>query len=278
MKKIILGILTLLVIGGTEFSCSKDVNPINNLSEMEKVYKANGNGWKIFAADCKGALSGAGTGAAVGTAVGGAGGATVGAIIGAVVGGSAASIEKAQDLKTKAATTVDGEVIVLTPVDESEMAEEASNPENPFDHIGFAHYKIVNYYLENNYLTADGVFDRSSYYDMAIDQLPTFMEENFAFAEYTQYYDFNALETTLSNIDLPFDTYLNPTLSSMLEEYNEYMESSVNFSDFRQYSVQKENEIISNDGFEEIEKQMVLSYMATARYGYWYWNKVIGLD
>ncbi|MDR2409830.1 MAG: hypothetical protein LBE13_17210 [Bacteroidales bacterium] len=282
-NNLISAIFAMVIIGSTIFyACKKEENVITKQEVTEKRQKAKGDGWRVFAADCKGVLSGAATGATIGTAVGGATGAATGAIIGGVVGGTAASIEKAMELKAKEPS----KIVNVETINTIEMVNEASNPNNPFDAIGAAHYKIINYCVENNFFVDNDVFDRIAYYDMVTapdmvtNYFPQFTESNLTpiGSEYVQYYDHNAMETTLSNIDLPFSTYLHPTLSFMIEEYDEYMENSTSFSDFYQYSIQKEDEIIANTYFVDIEKQIVLSYMATARYGYWYWNTVIGFN
>jgi hypothetical protein len=160
------------------------------------------------------------------------------------------------------------------------MGDEASNPNNPYDYIGAVHYQLINYGFENDlFVIYDDELDREVCYETIINQLPIFLENNFfPTSDCEQYYDFEAIETTLSNID-SFDQYItNPNLLSILTEYDDYMESSANFFNFHQYSIQKENEIIENPNFLEIEKQIVLSYMATARYGYWDWDLILGLD
>jgi hypothetical protein len=286
MKKLLFAIIgTALVVGGFFYACKKENHDVVNKTTSEiKIQKKDGNGWRVFVADCKGALSGAGTGAAVGAAVGGQVGAGIGAIAGGVVGGAAASVEKALDLKKKdqetnttVAASVESSSLFPPPTDTvniDEMTSQASYSNNPFDYIGASHYKLINYCVENQHLIINnGELNRDAYYEMAMNVLPIFVES--ASSSYSSYYNFEAMITTLSMVDLPFEDYLSPELSDILNAYNAYSETSESFSDFYQYSVIKENEILSCSFLTEIEKQKVLSYMATARYGYWYWTKVL---
>ena len=50
------------------------------------------------------------------------------------------------------------------------------------------------------------------------------------------------------------------------------------FQDFYIYSVNIERDILMSGDFFAIEKQILLSYMATARYGFYFWNNIIEIE
>jgi hypothetical protein len=290
LTKRITGIIIMVMIIGTGIfsGCQKENSAVQKTTE-EKFHKEQGNGWAIFAADCKGAIAGAKDGAAIGGAIAGAPGAAVGAIVGGVVGGVAASVEKAQsikqaqkeqekvDIKDNPISDTPSSNSIGTPQDTTTMMNEASYPINPFDYVGATHYKMVNYYLEHPevIINDSNEFDAVSYYQSATQLLPLFLPAVSSNCEV--YYPFSALMTTLPNVDKTFNQFLNinPNLISILESYEEYSENATNFSDFYSYSCQKEYEVLNHPLFSALEKQMVLSYMATARYGFWYWERAL---
>ncbi len=281
MKKIRYIIATIFVVAiGTAvfFGCEKENDKkcydekVVNI-KMQKGKLPPGSGAQIAGADLKAVPAGAAGGAAVGSVIGGAVGAGIGAGIGAVIGGLGASLEKWGQIKASQDSLAKG-------VSQNAMAvmyDEAGYNENPYDSVGLIHYQLINYFILNEYLfESDNVFDPERYYTNAIILLPQYypMNTTLSYSQYFSYIEFQnaSIETNSSSLNELFDiTIENVELRSILLEYEQERVYSTSFSSFYDYSIIVENEVLNNKNINDLDKQIALSYMATARYGYWYW-------
>ncbi|NLE04883.1 MAG: hypothetical protein GX638_08790 [Crenarchaeota archaeon] len=286
MKKFRYIIATVFVVAmglAIFFACEKENNNesynekgISNKIQKEKLPPEEAA--QVAGADLKAVPAGAAGGAAVGAAIGGPVGAGIGAGIGGVVAGLGASLEKWGQIKASHDSLVKG-------VSQNAMAviyDEAGNDENPYDSVGLIHYQLINYFILNEYLfESNNVFDPELYYANAIILLPQYypMNTTLSYSQYFSYIEFQnaSMETNSSSLNELFDiTIENVELRSTLLEYEQERVNSTSFSSFYDCSILVENEVLNNENINDLDKQIALSYMATARYGYWYWIVMYG--
>jgi hypothetical protein len=267
------GLLMVMVAGALIFYGCKKENTATQDETSVKQQKLSQKWKNILAADA----GGAGIGAILGSS-----GGPIGTVGGAIISGVGASILQAriEKNKEKEAGTVEEEEVSLPSIDESS----AGNNNNPYDYIGKVHYQLMNDFLVNLqfYCTDDGEFSLYIYYQNVADMLPNYVEElseevitNFSIENLSQCIEMssNEIETIFSAMEMEMN--INSQLRTILVSYENYSKTCPNFEDFYDYSVLKEQEVLDNTIFTDLEKQIALSYMATFRWGYWYWDNVI---
>ncbi|MBP7103430.1 MAG: hypothetical protein KBA86_09310 [Bacteroidales bacterium] len=279
MKKFTYIIATLCVVAISTaifIGCEKE-NSITNKTADNKIQKAQskltpGEKAQIAGADLTGLLTGAGIGSGVGNAIGGPVGAGIGATIGGVVGGTAASLSKWGQIKDSHDSLAKG----ISQSNMANMHSEAGNDDNPYDSVGLIHYQLMNHFFENEYLfQLNSVFNDSTYYVNAITLFPQYYNLNIT--NYSQYFPFleftNALDESNSfSFSELLNNYIeNEDLRTTILNYDQERLNSTSFSNFYNYSIDIEDEVCNNTNINDMDKQIALSYMATARYGYWYW-------
>jgi hypothetical protein len=236
---------------------------IHNLNE--NYYFGNTNNakinWKkVLGADLKGLATGAGIGAGVGAATGV--GAIGGAVVGGLIYGAGSSIEAA------GARVVNPD---FNPI---------SNPNNPYDYVGYQHYSICKAALTNRELVfTNGVLDYDKYYEFVFKYLKIDLNNNCD--NHKSCYCANSLQTTIQSINvtqsLPawMNSFSDPNISEdvhqILKDYFTGYINSNNYSKFVEYSLSCES-IITNSSLPQLDKAIILSTMSTARYGADFWN------
>ena len=228
---------------------------------------------KVFEADWQGAASGGIVGWIVGSGFAGVGGA-IGGIIGAISGGAAASLA--------AVEVPDNDTIVLPQPDSQAFA--APNPNNPYDYIGYYHYKVLNEALKDStrYLDAQGNFSNTNFYNFSTSYL---VQENIFNTNALTAFSISDSQNNLLFIEsyknqpnaspmiiqLYNDGKMSLSVKNVLSSYAIAVAASTNVNDFIQYSVKVENTIASSN-LSIKEQQLLLGTMATARYGIHYWG------
>ncbi len=281
MKKIILGVIATVVVvtvAGIFYACKKEEKAVVNSEIIDgKIQKAKltkEERQAVAGADLTGFVSGAGTGAGVGAAIGagvGGAGAAIGATIGAGVGGIVGAI--GGSLKARAELVAKKDLKVKA-VPMENMIKEARNDDNPYDSIGFIHYAVINYLTEYPmYCEVNSIFDNKTYYN----NIPEIIEKLFPSTYINlEYYPYDAFIKTLSQANQPVSTVItsiikNPEVIETIINYD-YKRVNSSFDEFYVYSISVEKKIL-DASIDKFDKQIILSYMATARYGYWYWDK-----
>lgn len=287
----LIGIATTAVFVG----CKKEENKVvenKKIIAKEKIQKGKltkDERGAIAGADLKGAIDGAATGATIGKTLGNTG-AVVGASIGAVVGGAAASLREWREIKKAHKQTHNEEIKFKGGDVVSTILQEAENGENPYDYIGRIHYQML-YDIEmgNLFVGSEGDLDISEYYtamehgflssyeyvydlSMLYDYYPHQFYEIFPFLQFQE-----VLQNSVGGIVSPVSS-LSSELNNIILEYDIVRQSSTMFQDFYIYSVNIERDILMSGDFFAIEKQILLSYMATARYGFYFWNNIIEIE
>jgi len=280
--KFIIGVIGVVAIGASVFfACEKENNFKSNVSDdIVKSQKAMSPGDKaqIIGADLTGMLTGGAAGATIGNAIGGPVGAATGATIGGVIGGVGSSLAKWGQLKAQH-DSVNQNVSETTM---SHMKDEAGNNENPYDSVGLIHYQLVHYYIENESLYEIGSeFDSPTYYANAMELFPQYYT-SINITDFPQYFPYSTFLNVLNDSELPLEQLLNecienPNLKNMLLLYDQERINSADFSVFYTYSIAMEHEVL-NSSFSAMDKQLALSYMATARYGSWFWGLICELN
>lgn len=219
---------------------------------------------RIIGADLGGALTGAAAGAGAGAAIAGVG-AGAGAIAGGLIGGAAGSLKEAGKEDKKAAK------VAYTP---------STNSDNPYDNIGYEHYYAINEALsaDSNYLTA-GVYDNSLFYSFSTN---LYVANDVISDESLSAFPLSSSDNVLTQLNNYHDSlvvYMNgiagldSVVKSCLTPYFNCFEASedAKIVDFVAYSIQMENAVL-NMAIADLDKQIILSVMATARYGSQYWT------
>ena len=224
------------------------------------------NWLRILGRDLAGALAGAATGAGAGALIGGPAGAGAGAVIGGVMGGAAASIDAAGMVAPNDPSTLGG----------------LANPNNPYDDAGLMHYTGMDNIYANptGIISLPGSLNTGNYYPR-IRQ--TIIQNGLATAsEIDQYYlyptfvnDFNstkALDFSPLLAQLVSQSKITQGDANFLTSYYVALENSSDYQAFKNYSIQNENEVLNSSNFSEKSKAILLTFMATARYGAAYWQ------
>ena len=251
--------LLLVVAGNIFYACNKENEDAikvqkRRLTKEEKIV--------IAAMDA--------TGAAIGGAYGGLGG--------ALIGGGGASLVTWIAIKCGAKVKIKVHGTPQLIDDESP----ANNPGNPYDYIGKIHYLLMNDFLTDStlYCGADGKFNIEVYRENAANILPNYMADA-STSTILDNFSVDYLERSINMSGNPIGTILNdmeiqisPSLINILIAYENYSTTCTSFDAFYTYSISKEQQVLNTTSFTDAEKQIALSYMATLRWGYWYWGNV----
>ena len=279
MKKLFLRLIATVIVSTGIFTfagCGKedDTESANQIVKTEKTIP----GKSIVTADMKGALDGAAKGATTGAAIAGATGAGWGALFGGIVGGTIASIDQYRENhpSTSVDTTTQFQPSISFP-------NSIKNSLNPFDSIGLIHYEIVAMFMANPALcrTNSGTLDYPVFYttifNILINNYPS-LQITTAVQNYFKYTDFESVRNDM-NDDFSIianNCIQNDDLRQIVISYQQFFDSETEYTSFCSYSISVESQIINNTLYSDIEKQIVLSYMATARYGFWFWENYCG--
>jgi len=223
----------------------------------------------------------------IGDLAGGAAGWGIGGPIGAIIGGGAASALMYYEIN-------DGNPIV--PKDET-VAYAAANPNNPFDYVGYYHYYTMNQIAKppNDYINTDGTFSTQKFHSFSGNLL-----QQQGVITYTQFNNLSlsSVENNLlyiksnlnySNSSVDVNGFLNTihtdgrinsgskdalvSYFNALQSFSRLQSATVqDINNFISYSTTMENTVASS-ALNSDDKAMVLSTMATARYGVHYWLK-----
>lgn len=224
----------------------------------------------VVFADVAGALGGLEAGAA---ASGGNAGVAVGA---AVVGGVIASVEEAGGLKVGPGN---GGVFG--------GGSGAANSANPYDNVGFWHYKLVNNCLLTPGLVSYAPYthvDVPLYYSYATSQL---INNGVVSSTDMGYYTQPACAANFSNVmntmalGQTFSQYSQAMVNNgqmtndeklILDPYMMAVEHATDLNSFISYSVSVEASVNNSTTLSAKSKQVVLAFMSTARWGVaYYW-------
>ncbi|AXT53196.1 hypothetical protein D1818_21060 [Aquimarina sp. BL5] len=161
------------------------------------------------------------------------------------------------------------------------------NQTNPYDSYGYWHYSSIDNVLVNpeRYLNGED-FDNEQFYEatkefLSDNNVGDYSDyENFSLDEANEKLMFSSdlLETygLLGGLEYKFEKgFITELVYEILKPYYKILENSNNIQEFVDYSLQAE-ELIVNSILERKDKQIVLSTMATARYGMQYWSKEFG--
>ncbi len=167
------------------------------------------------------------------------------------------------------------------------ISSTVSNSNNPYDYVGYWHYYTLNSALSNtsNYedindsfsycvtysfisstLTSNNVFGGTSFSSIIGGNYSTLKS------------DFNyvaSLSTTTCSsalYQMHSDGYINDVQYSVLSDYFDAIDNSNSASDFATYSVDIENDIVSDTSLSSNDKQCLLMIMSTARYSLQYYS------
>ena len=229
------------------------------ISSLEPSTLKKGKWWKILGADLKGALSGAATGAAIGSAAPGVG-TGGGAIVGAVLGGAGASFEAAAGLADPGVTPP------------------TSNPNNPYDPAGALHYSLLDVMIAfpGEFIQIGG-FNYSTYRNFILNRLVNngLLSANniadFPLATFAaEQASFLGNGSPIAFVNQSNNPNLLPIEKSVSIQYFQAMSSSQSVSAFTNFSIGIENTVAAS-GIADRSKAVLLSEMATARYGFAYW-------
>lgn len=187
-------------------------------------------------------------------------------LVGAVIGGAASSIAHAE---------IDNPFPLL-PQDPS-YAYAAANTNNPYDNIGYNHYYSINQALSDttNYLDANGNYSNSNFYNFSSNLLlQNGVINSTQLSSYTSTNN-NLLESYVQE-DIVNSLYNANKISSdtrnIMTNYFNALYSTTHAAAFENYSIQAEN-LIVNSTMNSLDKEAILSTMATARYGVHYWQE-----
>ncbi|CAM1345285.1 hypothetical protein [Tenacibaculum amylolyticum] len=196
-----------------------------------------------------------------------------GEVIGAA---SAASAEKHLELNP---------IMASTSNDGGNINDINSNEVNAYDNYGEWHYRTIENVIKEgtNYAT-DGAFDNSKYYRATTQ----FLIENRVASER----DFETFSLEDANERLAYDKELfnkygllgslefqnrqgrvKENVYKVLSSYFKVVENTYDIKRFVSYSLEVEK-TISYSRMNEVEKKQILGVMATARYGFQYWNSI----
>lgn len=214
---------------------------------------------RILGRDLAGALAGGATGAAAGGIGAGPGG-----LIGAIAGGASASIDAAGFV---APPNVGG----------------TTNPSNPFDDAGKYHYESIDNAYENpsGIISTPESLNKGNFYQLVQQLVAT--EGVVSTSDFNQTFPQSSMESVMNQVSdvedlLAFVNQLQTagTLSqqeaSIALSYINVFENSTNLNSFVSYSIQTENAINNSTQYSAHSKAIILSFMATARYGAAYWG------
>lgn len=161
------------------------------------------------------------------------------------------------------------------------------NETNPYDSYGYWHYASIDNVLVDPERYLDGEdFDNTRFYETTKEFLSDHGVGNHA--------DYESITLDLANEKLAFNSELfnryalSGGLSYLLENgkiqesvyqvmkpYYNVLENVTSSQEFVDYSLQAE-ELVVNSELKRKEKEIVLSTMATARYGIQYWSSQFG--
>lgn len=191
----------------------------------------------------------------------------------AVVMGVSASIAVRKELKEQnnESVAVDG---LLPCVDNSNM----DNNNNPYDSVGRSHYLLMNAMLANIYTYCDENEQFSS--NIAYQNILSLISTYAPFAEgvdsYCSAVDVAGTISILDTItDITAVLNISPSLKQVLRNYISNAQIAGTADAFYLYSIQEESDVANSANYADTEKQIVLSYMATMRWGMWYWNALL---
>lgn len=224
------------------------------------------NWWKVLCSDVVGALAGGAIGSGAGPA---------GAAVGALVGGAVASTATAAGLGNPGPIPPDpytpGTTIGIASVD------------NDFDYLGHWHYYTLNKSMldPTTYEDSKGDFDKGLFVEYAKSVL---IDNQVFKSDEIDGYDTNITDYVLTLVAdvhtkeagelitlLYDDGKISLDVKTTIEDYFDCMEASADLLDFADYSKTAE-EIVEASNFSASDKQIILSTMATARYGAEYWS------
>lgn len=209
--------------------------------------------------------TGAAAGAAAGAVVAGVG-AGPGAVAGGIIGAAGASLYEAGK--------------ETTPPKKEESYNPGSNINNPYDNVGFEHYHAINEALSSssNYLSNDN-YDNTLFYDfssnLAVQDSIVDEQDLLAFPLSLSDSVLGVVSNAGDDLVVYFNgiTEYDSVVKDCLTPYFQCFEASENaeVGGFVQYSIDMEN-AVTNMAMSEFDRQIILSVMATARYGSQYWS------
>ncbi len=150
-------------------------------------------------------------------------------------------------------------------------------PENVFDYVGLYHVQILDHilqdktgrFMQGNDLNYEAVLQFNNQFLLARN-LPvctsSALDLNNLMIQTSA--NFNEINNKLSNAVTP-----NSEAEEILKDYFTALESSNSVTEFTAYSKEIELLIIGSQQFSEIEKQYLLTNMATSRHDFNYWMR-----
>lgn len=278
-SKRIKSVLTMGLIACTLIFVACEKENTNTISVI-KAEKSPG-GKSVIAADAKGAIDGAAKGSSIGNAIGGSTGAGWGALIGGIIGGTAASVDQYRENHPVTPPAMD----TNTNLQQTScyFPDSIKNSSNPYDYVGQIHYDIVAHFLANAALcqTNDGELNLSEYYTTVFNMLINNYPSLYITSNMQNYFGYADLVSVMNDLDEDFsiiasNSIQDNNLRQVITSYQQFFDNTSNAASFCPYSITVENQILSNSSYSDIEKQIALSYMATARYGFWFWENYCG--
>lgn len=176
-------------------------------------------------------------------------------------------------------------VMASTSNDGGNINDIGSNEVNAYDNYGEWHYRAIENVIKEgaNYAT-NGVFDNSKYYKATTQ----FLIENRVASER----EFETFSLEVANERLAYDRELfnkyglsgslefqnrqgrvKENVYKVLSSYFKVVENTYDIKRFVSYSLEVEK-TISYSKMNEVEKKQILGAMATARYGFQYWESI----
>ena len=156
------------------------------------------------------------------------------------------------------------------------MLSEAGNTNNPYDSIGLIHYLMIDYLFDNqdSWYSENSGIQNYQFFNLAVNLLQQYYPSLNGWEQCCTNQTFvNSMNNPVESFTslLP-DFISDQTLRSILTTYRIAFEGCENFETFYDYSISVENQISDDNSYTNWDKQKALSYMATMRYGLWYWS------
>ena len=159
------------------------------------------------------------------------------------------------------------------------MSTEAGNASNPYDSIGLVHYLVLDtLYAMDSLWYDEGQFNQTVFYNLTTAFLGVFYP---AYTNINQNYTLQ-MYLASNNPVVMFPANLtgyisNESLRNVLINYKNAFEAEDDFETFYTYSVSIENQVV-NSSYDIVDKRNALAFMATMRYGFWYWGTLYEVE
>ena len=157
------------------------------------------------------------------------------------------------------------------------------NNSNPYDSVGLIHYDIVAYFLANPALCQadDGEMELSAFYTVAFNMLINNYPSLPITDNMQNYFGHLDLVSVINDMSYDFSVITNSSIQNnslrqVVYTYQQDFDNATDAATFFPYSIIIESQVANNSSYSDLEKQIVLSYMATARYGFWFWENYCG--